>query len=188
MNMSTYFKIDHSGFTLIELLVTLAIFAGALTAAANIFLYTQRAQRRTENIQATQTDARFALEVMSQEIRHSNIDYAFYGGAIGVGPQGTLALSGSDGTRLQFHRIVSAGRGLVQVSLDAGATWIDLTPTDVSVSSLAFYLSPPTDPFAPNPSSNQPPLVTIVMRTTGTRPEATPTFVQTTVSARQYLR
>lgn len=186
--MSDKSLFNQSGFTLIELLITLAIFAGALTAASNIFVYTQRAASRTESAQSTQTDARFVLEVMSQEIRRSNIDYVVYGGAVGGNPQDTLALVSADGSRIQFRRVADGSRGLIQISQDGGTNWTDLTPIDISISGLAFYIAPATDPYAQNPAVNRQVLVTIAISALSLKPGSQPTFIQTTVSPRLYPR
>lgn len=188
MSMNNDLEITSAGFTLIELLVTLAIFGSVLTAASNIFLYTQRLQHRTESEQAIQADARFALEVIAQEVRRSNIDYGFYGGSISSNPQDTLALVASDGSQVQFRRVFAGSRGLIQISQDGGGSWLDLTPADLSVASLAFYASPSADPFIQNPTTNQPPLVTVVISTVGVKDPGSPTFLQTSASSRQYLR
>lgn len=181
---------NQSGFTLIELLVTLAIFSSIMTAASGIFIHAQRAQRHTESRQATQTDARFALEVMAQQVRGGNVDYGAYGGAIGANPQTLLALTKPSGEKIQFQRAAIGSRGEAQVSQDGGINWQGLTPPDLSVSTLAFYLSPVTDPFSASPQANQPPLVTIVMSTISLQAGGgeSPTFLQTSVSSRQYLR
>ena len=184
-------KKETSGFTLIEMLITLAVFTTALTTLANIFLFANRSQRKTQAVQQSQTDARFALEVMAQQVRRGQIDYGHYGGIITANPQPVLALLDRGANRIQFRLNVSAGQGSVQISQDNGASWTDLTPPDISVSTLSFYLSPATDPFAANPSTNDQPLVTIAMSTLNTAVEGAtlrPTFLQTTVSSRQYLR
>lgn len=185
-----YSRTNQDGFTLIELLVTLAIFSSIMTAASGIFIYTQRAQRHTENRQATQTDVRFALEVMAQQVRSGNIDYGAYGGTIGANPQTLLALTKPGGEKIQFRRITVGSRGEVQLSQDGGVVWQGLTPPDLSVGILAFYLSPATDPFAASPQADQPPLATIVMSAVSLRAGGgeAPVFLQTSVSSRQYLR
>lgn len=184
------FKNSFAGFTLIELLVTLAIFSTVMTAAVNIFVYAQKAQRRTEAKQATQTDARFALEVMQQQFRQGRLDYSAYGGAISASAQTLLALVNSAGEKVQFRRSASGGRGEIQMSQDGGNNWTFLTPPDLSVENLDFYLSPATDPFAGSPTTDRSPLATIVMSTVnlGEGGGQAPTFLQTSVSSRQYLR
>lgn len=182
---------DQRGFTIVEMLVTMAIFTTALTTLANIFLYTNRSARKTQAVQQSQTDARFALEVIAQQVRRSSIDYTYYGGTIAANPQVVLALLDSSGNHIQFRRAVSGGNGIIQVSQDNGAVWTDLTPNDISVSTLAFYLSPSTDPFAASPTANTQPLVTVAMSTINTSVEGAtlaPSYLQTTLSSRQYLR
>lgn len=184
-------KHQPSGFTLIEMIITMAIFTTALTSVANIFLYANRTQRKTQAVQQSQSDARFAMEVMAQQIRRGQIDYAYYGGTIVANPQTVLALTDTTGAKVQFRRQAAAGIGTVQVSFDNGAVWTDLTPPGLSAAALSFFISPATDPFAAAPASNSQPLVTVVLSTTNTSTEGStlpPVFLQTTVVSRQYLR
>ncbi|MDP1709398.1 MAG: type II secretion system protein [Candidatus Komeilibacteria bacterium] len=189
--MFTRVKSNQSGFTLVEILITMAIFTTAMTTVANIFLLSNRSQRKTQALQTSESDARFALEVISQQVRRGNIDYAYYGGAIGANPQAVLALLDNSGASVRFQRAVVDGRGVLQISQDSGVTWADLTPDDISINAVAFYLSPTTNPFASPPLSQSQPLVTIVIDTSNTTPEGatlSPTFLQTTISSRGYLR
>lgn len=182
---------NQLGFTLVEILVAMAVFTTAVTSLSEIFLLTNKTQRKTQAIQQSQTDARFAIEVMAQQVRRGNIDYAYYGGTIAANSQAVLAIIDSNNNRIQFRRQAPAGQGIIQISQDNGATWADITPPEISVGTLSFYISPTTDPFASTPSSNQQPLVTIVVATTNTTTEGStmpPMFMQTSVSSRQYLR
>ena len=184
-------KSNQQGFTLVEMIITMAIFTTALTTVANIFLYANRTQRKTQAGQQSQFDARFAMEVMAQQVRRGQIDYAYYGGAIAGNPQTVLALTDSTGAKVQFRRQTVGGVGKVQVSFDNGANWTDLTPPGLSAAVLSFFLSPPSDPFAAVPASHAQPLVTIALSTTSTSAEGLtlpPVFLQTTVVSRQYLR
>lgn len=184
-------KYNQSGFTLVEIMVAMAVFMVAIVSLANIFMFANRSQRKTQAVQQSQTDARFAIEVMTQQMRRGNIDYAYYGGTIVSNPQAVLAIIDADSNRIQFRRQVFVGHGVIQISQDNGATWADITPPDISVSALWFYISPVSDPFASPPLTNQQPLVTIVVNTTNTTVEgstARTTFLQTSVSSRQYLR
>src|SRR3990167_2497394 len=84
----------QSGFTLVEIIAAMAIFVTALTAISAIFTYANRSQRTTLAVSETQGDARFALEVMAQQIRRGSVDYAAsqYGGTIASNPQSVLVL------------------------------------------------------------------------------------------------
>lgn len=188
---------NQFGFTLIEILVAMAIFTTATVTIADIFLLSNKSQRKTESMQSSESDARFAMEVMAQAIRHGRIDYNAYGivsgfpGMVNPGSQPSLYLLDDDGIGIRFQRILVGGRGVLRVSQDSGATWTDITPIDISVGAIAFNIWPLKDPFIyPDFSSNQP-LVTISMSTTNLSTEGSslpPTFLQTTVSSRKYLR
>ncbi len=182
----------QSGFTLVEIIVAMAVFVTALIAVSAIFTYANRSQRTTLAVSETGSDARFALEVIAQQVRRGSIDYAStpYGGTIAANPQDVLVLRDSSGNQVWFRRNASGGRGIVEMSED-GVTWVDLTPPTVSVDVLKFYLSPATDPFAANPATNQQPLVTIVMASSSTAvgtETVLPAYLQTSVSSRQYVR
>ncbi len=183
--------IQH-GFTLIEILVTLAIFMSAISAVGAIFLFSNNTQRKTAAIQQTQTDARFAMEVMAQQVRKGSIDYdsSEYSGSISSNPQEVLVLRDADNNQVWFQKGTNGSRGVVQIS-DDGSSWNDITPTDISVDLLQFYISPTTNPFATSPSTNQQPMVTIVLTTSNVSTEGEglpPTRIQTTISSRQYVR
>jgi len=192
MIYNMYNKNNNSGFTLVEILVAMAIFVTSITAMTTIFSYSNKSQRVTETISEVQSDARFAMEVMAQQIRRGSIDYSSseYGGTISSNPQDVLVLLDADDNQVWFRRYISEGHGVAQLSYD-GITWVDLTPPDVNVDLLKFYLSPSTDPFGANPSVNIQPKVTIVMATKSNQAagENIPsTFLQTTISSRKYAR
>ena len=181
-----------SGFTLIEVVVAIAIFVTAMGAVSTIFMYANKSQRVTEAVSEVQSDARFAMEVMAQQIRRGSIDYASsqYNGSIDSNPQDVLVLRDSANNQVWFRRFVLEGRGIAQISED-GSAWYDLTPPDITVNLLKFYLSPSTNPFSSNPSVNNQPLVTVVMSTSSAEnigENLLPTFLQTTISSRQYVR
>ncbi len=184
-------KLRQDGFTLVEILITMAIFTTAMTTVTNIFMLSNRSQRKTQAWQASESDARFAMEVMAQAVRRGRIDYTYYGGTIAANPQTVLALLDNNGASVRFQKVLSASIGALQISQDGGVTWADLTPAGVSVNNVAFFLAPATDPFADPPANDLQPLITIAMNTSNTSVEGAsipPTFLQTTVSSREYLR
>ncbi|OJI07844.1 hypothetical protein BK004_00135 [bacterium CG10_46_32] len=190
--MRTVYAHNSAGFTLVEIVVAIAIFVSAITAVSAIFTYSNRSQRTTLAISETQGDARFALEVIAQQIRRGSIDYADaqYGGSISSNPQDVLVLRDVLDNQVWFRRTTSGDRGIVEMSED-GLLWVDLTPPTVSVDVLRFYISPSTDPFLASPATNQQPLVTITMVSSSTAvgtETIIPTYLQTTVSSRQYVR
>ena len=192
--MNAYNQNNESGFTLVEVLVAIAIFVSSITAISAIFAYSSKSQRTTEAISEVQSDARFAMEVMAQSIRRGSIDYASsqYEGSIDSNPQAVLVLRDNANNQIWFKRAISGSTGVVQMSeTGEDGEWFDITPSDVDIDLLKFYLSPLTDPFSANPSINIQPKVTIVMTTssaTDVGEHLLPTFLQTTVSSRQYVR
>ena len=191
INMFLAIKKNQRGFTLVEILVTMAIFTTAMTTVTNIFMLSNRAQRKTQAWQQSESDARFAMEVMAQAVRRGRVDYAYYGGIIAANPQTVLALLDNNGQSIRFQKVLAGSVGVLQISQDGGTTWADLTPAGVSVNTVAFYLAPGTDPFADPPANNLQPLITIAMSTSNTSVEGAtipPTFLQTTVSSRDYIR
>jgi type II secretory pathway pseudopilin PulG len=184
-------KKNKSGFTLAEMVVAMAVFITALTSVSSIFLFANRSQRKTQAVQESQSDARFALEIMAQQIRRGSIDYGYYGGAIGSNPKSVLAILDQSGNSVMFRRHVLAGIGVLQISQDSGSTWHTITPAGISVNMANFYISPNTNPFVELPVSDQQILVTIALHTTNLSQEGStmlPMFLQTTISSRQYLR
>ena len=188
---STLYK-KSAGFTLVEMLVSIAIFVTSITSISAIFMYANRSQRATEAISEVQSDARFAMEVMAQQIRRGSVDYSSseYGGEIDSNPQDVLVLRDSANNQIWFKRALSEGRGIIQMSED-GNTWYDISPSDINVNLLKFYIFPLTNPFLQSSISNNQPLVTIIMSTSSNEAvgqNLLPTFLQTTVSSRQYVR
>lgn len=190
-----------AGFTLIEAVVALGIFSIATTYAVSIFVQSNQIQKRTANIQRITADARYVLEVMSREVRLGHLDYNYSGYTLPLDAnQAELALLDVNGQPVRFKRFdEGTGRFTVQVCEGAGCAsnlYYDITPKDLSVEKLNFYISPATDPFVWDLgqamySNNEQPRVTIVMETKSIRPDLpTPQVInfQTTVTERKYAR
>lgn len=193
-----------------ELLVVLGIFSMVVTAASDIFMLTGRSQRRVFGLERTQADARFAMEALTREIRTGRIDYAYYaarvaaGGATFGAPETELALIDSTDTPLRFFLSVTdeekaacAADSIpcLLVSVDGGAASA-ITPKGVSLSTLAFYISPLADPTEFDVDNgefltNEQPRVTIVLSldsVAGREDERAHLNLQTTVTNRRYDR
>jgi len=183
---------NNSGFTLVEILVAMSIFVTAMIAVTAIFSFSNQTQRTTQAVQELQSDARFAMEIMAQQIRRSSIYYAStqYGGSISSNPQDVLVLLNNNNEQAWFRRGVSGSQGILEISSD-GSAWEQVSPPEINVDLLKFYISPSSNPFISNPTVNIQPKVTIVMRTSNTSrggENLSPNYLQTTVSSRQYLR
>ncbi|MCX6785804.1 MAG: type II secretion system protein [Candidatus Komeilibacteria bacterium] len=197
---------NKKGFTLVEVVVALSIFAIATTYSIDLFVQSNTIQKRTANIQRVMADARYGLEVMAREVRLGNIDYNYANYSRDAGgnltwPQAELAIRDADNQPIRFRRNeVEAGRFALQVcsgqDVCNAADWLDITPAELSVVNLAFYIAPGKDPFAWDaalvdyPADVQP-HVTIVLETKSLLhdlPTEKISHLQTTVTSRKYLR
>lgn len=198
------FKNNKSGFTLVEVVVALGIFAIATTYSVSIFVQSNQAQKRTANEQRLQSDARYVVEVMAREVRLGHLDYAYYAGQ-GINlanmpltqDNAILAVRDVDNNQLLFRRAESAQAGRYAVQVFSGGLWLDITPEDLNVVRLSFYVSPVSDPLVWSDalvdySSDQQPLVTIVLATESLHQDVQDTghvsYLQTTVTERKYAR
>lgn len=192
------------GFTLMELVVVLGIFTTVVVAASDVFLLASRSQRKIFNLERTQSDARFTMEAMTREIRTGSIDYAYYaarGTAIGL-PDDELAIVDTDNTRIRFFRssdplecVDGNSTPCLMVGVDAN-TPVPITPKDVVLRNIAFYISPAEDPQSFDPftgayAADTHPQVTVVLMLESTRGragEGAAAAFQTTVATRIYRR
>lgn len=190
------------GFTLIEVIVALGIFSIATSYAISIFVQSNQVQKRTANMQRILSDARYALEVMAREVRMGHIDYDYYAGqdiSLDNMPltqdNAVLAIKDASNQEIRFRRQeAEEGRYVIQVYNQGD--WLDITPEDLSVERLSFYISPSADPFVWNSNlvdynSDQQPIVTIVLETKSLYRDLDTekvSHLQTTVAERKYVR
>ena len=200
-------KKDKRGITLMEMVVAVAVFSVVIMMATDLYFVAQQSERKTTAIQKVQSDARYSLEAIAREIRVDKIDYQYYSNLTNQA-EDTLSLFDSDGCRILFRRSLDSS-GICQgmdsclaVGLpprnngvcDNNLThivWTSLTPKNIIVDILHFYISPTVDPFAENSEINEQPRVTIVFTShnfsAASRPEDEKSLtIQTTVSSRFY--
>lgn len=185
---------SRRGFTLMEIVVAMGIFALASVIIAEIFVNVQRAQRRIRDTQRASTETRYLLEVLAREVRAGAIDYS-------VAPtpgESVLRLVTAQGEPLVFAQGSDCG-GLVGVhcvTLTRGLAGVaqPITSPNLSVTKLAFYVSPQDNPFPETVEATTPdlqPRLTVVLGTQsrhGKPEERVLIFLQTTVSSRTYAR
>ena len=192
------------GFTIIETVLVFAIFTVAAVYCLAIFVKSNTAQKRTANIQRTLSDTRYVLEVMAREVRMGMIDYGYYGEqAISLEPanmplnddQAILALRDLNNNPVRF-RAESTTPGKYVIQYYYNDDWLDITPENIYITRLDFYLGPADNPFfwENGYASNQQPWVTIVLETEssyvegGTLSQPRTSHFQTTVTSRKYQR
>lgn len=193
------------GFTLMETVIVLGIFSIATTYSISIFVQSNTVQKRTANIQRLISDARYVVEVMAREVRMGTIDYTFDQYTLPLdNPENFLAILDEDNQPVRFRRFeVEVGRWAVQICLgndifcNNDNNWQDITPDDLTVERLDFYISPAKDPFSWQDDIlgywfDQQPIVTIVLETKSllgsNSVEQHISHFQTTVSSRSYKR
>ncbi len=183
-----------------EMVLVLGIFAIATTYALSIFTQSNTVQKRTANIQRSISDARYVLEVMAREFRMGTVDYSYSAYPTSLTePEDELALLDENNNPVIFRKALSEGRDAVQVCYNSvncvSDEWLDITPTDIKVTRLDFYISPIKDPFAWQAGSGYfydlQPRVTIVLETESNiidNDKLHTSHFQTTVSSRKYER
>lgn len=205
----TYTLKGKAGFTIIETIIAFAIFTIVVISCLSIFIKSNTAQKRIANIQRTLTDTRYILEVMAKEIRMGTIDYGYYGDqVISLDPafmpltddetsnRAILALRDEKNSIVRFRRAASSFAGRYVIQYYYNDIWLDITPENINVTHLAFYLGPANNPFVWDSgyASNQQPWVTIVLETQGTDVEGgaltlpRTSHFQTTITSRKYQR
>lgn len=132
-----------SGFTLMEMVVALGIFSAIMLMSIGALVSVQSAQIRSSDVQVVQDNIRFALELMTKEIRQGS-EY--------VGDQLDCSLGCSE---LRFTKATSSGDAQIGYCLDAGelvrfnvtdgqscsaASAAVLTAEEVVVEGLLFYI------------------------------------------------
>jgi prepilin-type N-terminal cleavage/methylation domain-containing protein len=198
---------NNKGFTLIELLLATAIFATATVVISDIFIRVNKAQRKTQGIQQTASDARFAIESLVRTTRLSEIDYDYYGGNVSINGESVLALRTTADTPVKFSRkngsvcpdnstSVYCLAVCTKESCSSDTDWDALTPQGVNVSLLNFLIYPLSSPFEFDSStgsykSDVQPRVTIISNSeniTSVDVEKKQFYIQTSVSTRVYKR
>jgi type II secretory pathway pseudopilin PulG len=183
-----------------EVLVVLAVFSTISVAVADLFLISSRAERRAGSVQQVQADARSALEYMVSEVRTSSVAYSRLPAPL-ASPLAELIVSKPDGRVYGFAASSDPARCgqtalpclLVTLEENGASESAPLTPADLAVRDLKFYVTPAEDPFLYNPATgayaaDEEPLVTIVLSLVPVGHPEQSVAVQTTVATRNYVR
>jgi len=149
-----------AGFSLIEVLVSLSIFTIVVTISVGSLMMLVEANARTRSIHAAMTNLSFTLDSMTREIR-TGTDYFCSSGSVpttGFSTQDCGANEFTAGTALFINeggQSLTSGKGSSRIGyrLNAGAIerrlgdpstigvdWIPVTDTNVTISSLNFYV------------------------------------------------
>ncbi len=200
---------NQKGFTFSELVVVIGVFSLVLVATTDIFMRSQRIQRRTAALERLQDDARYIMNKISSEVRAGAVDYASYANPHpqidSTNGNSELIVTNFEGKKLRINisddttkaACPDAGSAPCIVLSDTnGASWGSMTGKSVIAERLNFYITPAKDPFLLDEATNQynadqqPRVTVVVTLSTPVKGQAEPahTTLQTTISTRSYKR
>ncbi len=151
-------KKSGAGFTLIELLIVAAVFSVAFLLATSVFVGVQSNQRGIAGRQRVVADGRYILEAMARTVRLGSVDYSYYRDPNGNGhaeeavehspydPWNILVTRDQGGLQT-CYRISGQNLQTNSGSDNCIGTWTTITPTDIHVTKFQVYISPPSDPY-----------------------------------------
>ena len=146
-------------FTLIELLVVTAIFSLAVLLATAAYTDVQTTQRFVQAQQRLASEARYLVETISRSVRTGSINYVYYRAQ--RPPDGGPSMPELVLTTIDQQGVItcySRQDGEILVATPVGsdcsvASVSNVTPSDMNVTALNFYITPRSDPFGPPPQS-----------------------------------
>lgn len=197
---------SQKGFTLAEMVVVMVVFSLLSVALAGIFVQFFNVEKHGYALQKISSDMRFTLEMITREVRMGNIDYrltGYYGKTV-PSPTDTLAILDTSDTQTLFGLAGSdcetTNNCYVYVCRTACgdvANRIRITPDDIAVNNLTFYISPAKDPFTLRIDGtycelgvcyNEQPRVLVVLEEKDTQTGEVVVRMQTAVSSKIYKR
>jgi prepilin-type N-terminal cleavage/methylation domain-containing protein len=193
-----------NGFTILEMVIVMGIFSVASIYALSAYIKSNAGQKRIASTSKTITDARYALETMTREIRTGRLDYlAYYDKNIPLTnePVNDLLIRDVNNRLVWFHlQTLASGQKEIRVCYTEqncdDDIWSSITPNNSTITVFNVFIWPKIDPFAWNEetsqyNADQQPLVTLVISSKSLEPSdivPTETTLQTSVSSRIYDR
>lgn len=167
------------GISLMEIVVVVAVFTTISLVATDLFLTVSRVQSQIGSLQRVQSDVRFATEAMAREVKFGTIDYECYEspsletcpGLEGSpafnlsSPVDTLVTRDQENSQVIYRLVDLGDKNELQVCSNtrvdpdrcstARNNWQNVTPTDVEITSLKFYISPALSPYSDSVKCDQ---------------------------------
>lgn len=187
---------SKKGFTLAEMIVVMFIFSLLSVVIAGIFVQFFNTERRSFVSQKLSSDMRFTLEMIAREVRMGNIDYrvtGYYGGTVPK-PTSTLAILDANGDQILFGLSGADCQTTSDcyVFVRRGGVDYRVTPDDLAVNQLIFYVSPVVDPFTLQADGHylaeDQPRVLVVLEEKDAKTGEISLKMQTAVSSKIYQR
>ncbi len=134
------------GFTLIELMTAVSIFLVIMTISMGSILGVFDSERKSSSLRAVMSNLNFAIEAMSKDVRfgrnyHCNTATSLPSGWTtprNCSPTGEVLLSYLSSNNLQTTYRLSGQE--IQKTINGGVTWIGVTPPEVVIEDLDFYV------------------------------------------------
>ncbi len=132
----------EEGFTLIELMTAVSIFLVIMTISMTSILGVFDAERKSSSLRAVMGNLNFAIEAMSKEVRFGRNYNCGSTGDLSI-PRNCLPPAG--GTQLNYlsSNDVDTSYRLSGQAIEkqvASGSWIDVTPPEVVITDLVYYV------------------------------------------------
>lgn len=195
----------QDGFTLVEVLVAVAVLSIILMISVGLLLGFFDNQRIANDTLFVESQARQIITTVSERIREAYVDYDFYtdlGGTPSAYPE-LLALRDAEGIQTVFWFYSISGQTQLFICDDKtlsascgtgtapnlSSDWDQLNNQNVYFSNGEFEIQPDNPPYmTSNPTTDDSPLITVVMQLQHIEKDITTEFVQTSFTPRFYAR
>ncbi|MFH0819999.1 MAG: prepilin-type N-terminal cleavage/methylation domain-containing protein [bacterium] len=203
-----YYKQKQVGFTLLEMIVVLGIFSIVVVVISSILNSIFLSRKVIVAREKLQSDSNSIIEIISRDFRTARLYYPWYsdsnplaGELTATNPTESLALIDQNGNMVIYRKSQNQGNCgertpdvclVVAVGTESEfglLTWTNVTPQDVNLVDVKFYLEPIRDPFDITNGIDKQPLVAIILKTeaqAGNSQNKVSGFIQTSISSRFY--
>ncbi|MFH0857022.1 MAG: prepilin-type N-terminal cleavage/methylation domain-containing protein [bacterium] len=161
VNIFKKLKNNENGFTLMELIVVLGVFTTSALIITEIFIISNKSQRKILEYQRLQSDASYTAEVIARAVRLGSIDYESYEDAVN-NPADKLFITDAAGRKIVFKKAADQDGGCVNDesspclisgfdmngdSIIAADEEAAITPKGIKIDDLKFFIFPAADPY-----------------------------------------
>ena len=142
-------KINKIGFTLLEMIVALGIFSVVALSSTAIFQRVIIGERMAIVAQNTQESLRYVFNVIAKEIRTAQVDDTLCTGQVNdiyiVAGDGSLRFVNQEGECVSYKQ--ADNRFMIsRVAPGQAASYLPITPDEISVNNLTFYIKSTDQP------------------------------------------